>query len=200
MLEVSALDFDYQDKPLLRNIQFALSPGRLLHLRGANGAGKTTLLRLLAGLLSQAHGEIRYQGVSIYDDLPSYQQNICYVGHKPGISLLLTARENYHFGLHDSLKNVSFQKLIARLSLEGCEDTPGGLLSAGQRRRVALMRLFTTKASLWLLDEPLVALDADGIIILMDCIKEHLKRDGQIVLTSHQNLPLPENMYEEYCL
>lgn len=200
MLEVLALSFDYQDKPLLNNIQFSLDAGQLLHLRGSNGAGKTTLLRLLAGLLHPHEGEIRYGGEPIINDLTAYQQKLCYVGHKTGLNPLLTVRENCFFDMHWERRAISFESLLESFGLQGLGDELCYHLSAGQRRRVGLLRIAMTNASLWLLDEPLVALDKEAISTLMTCLEYHLAQGGQVILTSHQNLPLGQVVYLEYAL
>lgn len=200
MLDVCSLNFEYPDKPLLHEVQFMVKPGSLLHLRGNNGSGKTTLLKLLAGILQPLDGDIRYHGKLITDDLPSYQKNICFVGHKAGISPLLTVQENCKFDLHKSRCNLSIEELITSFGLDEFKDTPCSLLSAGQKRRVALLRLLMSDASLWLLDEPLVALDNDALLLFMTHLNNHLISGGIVVLTSHQSLPdKPEN-YQEYYL
>ena len=200
MLDVKHLNFDYPDKPLLNNVQFTLPAGQLLHLRGHNGAGKTTLLKLLAGLLYPTEGEIHYKGHVITDNRAEYQQSICYVGHKAGVSHVLTVRENCQFELQRGKHSMPFDALIERFALNGLEDMPCGLLSVGQRRRVALLRILMTNASLWLLDEPLVALDQDAVTVLMDCFNDHLNQGGAIILTSHQSLPIQNRACQEYCL
>lgn len=200
MLDVINLDFDYTDAPLLQSVNFTLSAGALLHLRGVNGSGKTTLLKLLAGLLHPQRGEIRYDGRSIHENMPQYQQKICYVGHKTGVSHILTVQEAFRFELQFQDQTASLNDVLSDFHLQGFEDVPCGLLSVGQRRRVALMRLLASPASLWLLDEPLVALDHKGVNILMSCIERHLTKGGQIILTSHQNLPLKAERFKEYCL
>lgn len=200
MLDVINLKFDYTDKPLLHDVQFSLAAGQLLHLRGHNGAGKTTLLKLLAGLLPPTEGEVRYLGRPITDNLAEYQQSICYVGHKAGVSQVLTVWENCQFDLQRGQHCMPFDELIYRFSLTGLEDTPCGLLSVGQRRRVGLLRILMSDASIWLLDEPLVALDQDAVSILMDCFRNHLDKGRQIILTSHQPLPLHDRDLQDYCL
>ncbi len=200
MLDVIDLCFDYPDRPLLNGVQFTVHAGCLLHLRGSNGAGKTTLLKLLAGMMRPLHGGICYQGSSIYEDLPVFQQHLCYVGHKTGVSQLLTVRENCRFELHRGRSGLSFDDLIKSFGLEGLEDSVCGLLSVGQRRRVGLLRLLMSNAPLWLLDEPLVALDNDAVELLMAVLDRHLLSGGLVVLTSHQNLHLSKEKYQEYSL
>ena len=148
MLDIIDLDYDFPDRRLLQGVQFTVRPGALLHLRGGNGAGKTTLLKLLAGVLQPAHGDIRYRGDSINKDLAHYQQQICYVGHKTGVNQLLTVREHCRFELHRGRSEMSFNQLMMSCALVGLEEVSCGLLSEGLRRRVGLLRLLMSNASL----------------------------------------------------
>lgn len=198
MLEVIDLNFDYQDNPLLNRVIFSLPPGGMLHLRGVNGSGKTTLLQLIAGLYRPAEGEIRFSGQNIHQDLPAYHQQLCFIGHKPGINLSLTLRENYLFDPH--YQEGTIDEFASIFKLAPYLDTPCGLLSAGQRRLVALLRLWTSTAKLWLLDEPLVALDDHALGLIISKVDNHREQGGSVLLTSHQKLPLNTRSYQEYCL
>jgi heme exporter protein A len=200
MLEVIDLHFDYPDKHVLKGVQFAVPAGGLMHLRGSNGAGKTTLLKLLAGMLRPTKGDIRYDRQSIYEDITGYQQTICYIGHKTGVSQLLTVRENCHFDLRRDHTGLPFKELIHSFALGGLEEVTCGVLSVGQRRRVGLLRLLMSNAHIWLLDEPLVALDHQAVTTLMISLQKHLANGGLVVLSSHQNLPLGTDNYQEYLL
>jgi heme exporter protein A len=199
MLDVTALSFDYQDKPLLNKVEFSLAAGQLLHLRGANGGGKTTLLKLLAGLLQPHEGEIRYEGAAINKDLAAYQQKLCYVGHKMGLHPLLTIRENCFFDMHWGRRTLAFANLLTSFGLQNLADEPCHTLSAGQKRRASLLRIAMTDAKLWLLDEPLIALDSEAVKLLITYLEKHLARGGQVILTSHQSIPLRQ-AYQEYFL
>ncbi len=198
MLDVINLSFDYQEQPLLNNVAFHLPVGGLLHLQGANGAGKTTLLKLIAGLYRPLEGEIHFSQKNIYQDLAQYQREICFVGHKAGINPSLTLRENCLFDLH--YKQQPVEDLAAIFKLEAHLDYPCALLSAGQRRQAGLLRLWMTNAKLWLLDEPLVALDERALDIIMNKIEAHRKQGGAVLLTSHQKLPLDPVDYQEHRL
>ena len=179
MLAAEGLQFDYGDKPLLQNISFALSAGAALHIKGANGAGKTTLLKLLAGLLHPTEGKIKHQ----------YQHKLAYVGHKAGVNMHLTPREHARFDLSPNLSDALINTSLRRLNLFDLQHTPCGLLSAGQCRRVGLLQLINSDALLWLLDEPLVALDQESIKILGNILLAHVRAGGVVVFTSHQALP-----------
>ncbi|MFJ1268129.1 heme ABC exporter ATP-binding protein CcmA [Legionella lytica] len=198
MLDVINLCFDYQEQPLLNKVAFHLPAGGLLHLQGANGAGKTTLLKVIAGLYRPAEGEIRFAQKNIHLDLAEYQRQICFVGHKTGINPSLTLRENCLFDLHYQKQPI--EELVSLFKLQAHLDYPCALLSAGQRRQVGLLRLWMTKAKLWLLDEPLVALDDSALELIMTKVEEHRKEGGAILLTSHQKLPLNPIAYQEHRL
>jgi len=179
MLDVHGLQFDYGDKPLLQDVSFVLEAGAVLHIKGANGAGKTTLLKLLAGLLDPTEGEIKYKD----------KKSICYMGHKAGVNTHLTPREHVRLDLDPNLSDESIDDVLVCLKLHDLQNTPCGLLSAGQRHRVGLLQLLSSDALLWLLDEPLVALDQESMRILGDLLQAHVRAGGAIVFTSHQPLP-----------
>jgi len=201
MLHVTNLSFDYLSTPILQRISFHLPKGKLMHLRGENGAGKTTLLKLIAGLISPQEGEIRFQGDLINHYKSTYHQELCYIGHKLGINMALTPRENYYFDLENENINVHDWMIpITNLSLQGLEDIPCNRLSMGQRRKVALLRLFQTRKKLWLLDEPFVGLDTNAMNLLVKRLLAHLADDGSVIMTSHQTIPSNLAHYLEYTL
>lgn len=200
MLEVTNLYFDYSDRPLLRKVQFQLAPSVLLHLHGHNGAGKTTLLKLIAGLLQPTQGDIRYQGRLIAKDLDAYHKQISYVGHKTGVSQLLTVSEQCKLQYQPDGVLQSYDTLLQQFGLQGLAHVSCALLSVGQRRRVGLLRLFMSNASLWLLDEPLVGLDKASIECLVNCFERHLDRGGHIVISSHQTIPIKRQYCQDYRL
>jgi heme exporter protein A len=84
--------------------------------------------------------------------------------------------------------------------LEEVLDVPCALLSAGQQRQAGLLRLWASQARLWLLDEPLVALDERAMSVLLAKMAEHRTTGGAILMTSHQDLPLNPANYQEYQL
>jgi heme exporter protein A len=188
MLRVTALDFDYQDKPLLQDVNCYLPQGGLLHIQGANGVGKTTLLKLIAGLYRPLSGAVHFEG------------QLCYVGHQPGIHRYLTLRENCLYDTHYRANEHNIDELAAVFGLQSMVDMPLALLSAGQQKQVGLLRLWMTEAKLWLLDEPLVALDEASQGLLMAHMQQHRQRGGGIILTSHQAMPLDIQDYQVYTL
>lgn len=177
MLKVSNLAFEFPDRKLIKNISFVVKPGYALHVTGANGAGKTTLLRLLAGLLIPADGEVSFKG------------GVSYLSHQYGVNLFLTPFEHLRFDLNATDEEAA--ELLQKFNLERVANKPLGLLSDGQKRRVSLMQLIYSEHEVWLLDEPLVGLDAKGMALLGEIIQSHLKQEGLVIFTSHQALPFP---------
>ncbi|HVT62175.1 MAG TPA: heme ABC exporter ATP-binding protein CcmA, partial [Legionellaceae bacterium] len=205
-VSVQQLYFDYPSPTLslcqtslLHKISFDLPKNGILHISGANGSGKTTLLKILAGFFRPVAGYIFFDQKDIWSALPEYQQHICYLGHKNGISMDLTAWEHCHFDLQIPKYSPQIPLALQQLSLWHVKDLPCQLLSAGQKRRVALLRLLFSSASLWLLDEPIVGLDDAGITVLMSLLQNHITSGGQVIYTSHQALPWGNIAYQEYC-
>ena len=201
MLKVSTLSFDYENRPVLEQVSFSVISGQVLHLRGRNGVGKTTLLKLLAGLILPQDGQIYFDHQLIHDNLTAYQQSVCYIGHRPGLSSALSLRENYRFDCRCDLnKMINFDSYLRDFDLHTLADTPCAALSMGQRRRGSLLRLMVTNAKLWLLDEPFTSLDKEGTVLLMQKITEHVNNQGIVIMTSHQPLPQPQFTVCEYLL
>lgn len=189
MLEVENLACSRGDRPLFRNLSFRLAAGQLLHVQGPNGSGKTTLLRTLCGLSQPAAGEIRWRGRTLSDDRSAYLGELAYVGHSNALHGDLTGDENLGFEARlAGTGAVAVQTILSGLGLGRVAGLPVKLLSQGQKRRTALARLFVQEKPLWILDEPLTALDARACQTLLAHFARHLERGGLIVLTSHQEL------------
>jgi len=169
---------------LFAGLSFVLEPGESLLVTGPNGAGKTSLLRMIAGLLPLHAGRIESSDASLA--LPE----LChYVGHLNGIKSALTPCENAKFWV-DFLGGggANLDDAFERFGISDLEDLPAGLLSAGQKRKLALVRLFAAKRPIWLLDEPSVSLDAASAKVLDKAITQHLAEGGIGVVVSHTPL------------
>jgi len=193
-LSVKNLSIEKQDRWLFQNISFEIKPKEVLHLEGENGSGKTTLLRALCGLTMPDEGEVFWNGISIDKQSYDYHLQLSYLGHSDGIKQDLTVLENLRVSmvLSRSIYKVSdkaiLEDILKGIGLENKEDTLAFHLSAGQRRRLAFARCLLNDSSLWILDEPLTALDTKGISFIEYAIKMHIERGGLAVITSHQPL------------
>lgn len=176
---------------LFDGLTLDLHAGELLWLRGENGRGKTSLLRLAAGLSAPERGELQFQGRPVRRPA-DLGRALVFVGHANALKEDLTAGEALQFLLRIHGRRCDaavVQGALERLGLTGRRDAMVRTLSQGQRRRVALARLAAevqeASPSLWLLDEPFDALDADGVERVNALLAEHLRRGGSVLLTSH---------------
>ena len=178
------------ERLVFTGLSFSLPPGGALVLTGANGSGKTSLLRLVATLIAPAAGRLSWGAVAVESDIAAYRARLHYVGHQDGIKPGLTACENLAYwaalrGCRLRRAAPALGAALAALGIEAVADWPCRWLSAGQRRRLALARLFAAPASIWLLDEPTSALDHDNQIRLERAIVEHRASGGRVVVASH---------------
>lgn len=174
------------ERVLFRDLSFVVQPGEGLLVTGPNGAGKTSLLRQIAGLLPLMAGRLSLEGAKPDAELPE----LChYVGHLNGIKTSFTVRENLAFWADFLGENDgSVPRALGAFGLTPLADFPAGLLSAGQKRKVALSRLYAAPRPIWLLDEPQVSLDAPSLKLLEAAIKEHLEAGGIAMVASHTAL------------
>ncbi len=171
-------------RTLYDNLSFSLSAGEALLLTGPNGSGKTSLLRQIARLLPLDGGSIACEGFDRAEETH-------FAGHAAAVKDALTVRENLAFwcDLYGHA-DAPLETALATLKLGPLAQLPGRVLSAGQKRRLALARLLAIRRGLWLLDEPDTALDAEGRATLLDIIAGHRARGGMIVIASHGTLAL----------
>jgi heme exporter protein A len=191
-LAVERLQVWRGERHVLRGISFELKSGGLLHVHGPNGAGKSTLLRVVSGLLTPEEGRVSWQGQPISKDRDAYHRSLAFASHEPALKADLTALENLHYAV-GMRREVSAQELHAALARTGvahCADLPARVLSAGQKRRVAMARVVAMRASLWLLDEPLTNLDPAGSAIFSDLLSEHVANGGMALVVAHQEMQL----------
>jgi len=179
------------DRLLFKNVGFELSAGGLMYVLGENGSGKSSLLRLLCGLLTPEDGEVFWNGKSIKHDAESYQADLIYIGHLNGLKDDLTVLENLEFSTRlvgNMVDNGTILNALTAIGVARCANLPVGVLSQGQKRRVALARLWLTRSKLWILDEPFAALDAASIAVLAAQLNQHMANGGMTIITTHQDV------------
>jgi heme exporter protein A len=192
MLEAVDLECTRGERVLFSGLALRVEPGTLLRVAGPNGTGKTSLLRMLCGLLQPTQGEIRWRGESIRSLREEYWSALAYVGHLNGVKDDLTAAENLRASAGIAGLDADEGKLRGALDavgLAGFEDSLARFLSQGQKRRIALARLFLSGGMpLWILDEPFTALDARGVAALSALVARHLADGNIVVFTTHQEV------------
>ncbi|MEA5666676.1 heme ABC exporter ATP-binding protein CcmA [Stenotrophomonas sp. MH1] len=185
LLAARGLRFTRNDDPVFGPLDLHVDAGEALLVQGSNGAGKTTLLRVLAGLLHPDAGQIDIDGrPAKAQDRSRY---IAYLSHLTALKQDLGTLENLHFlcGLQGRRARQMPGNALAIVGLAGYEDTLVRQLSAGQKKRLALARIWLSPAPLWLLDEPYANLDLDGINLVNRMISAHLRSGGAALVTTH---------------
>jgi heme exporter protein A len=185
LLAARRLSFSRNDEPVFGPIDFEVGAGEALLVQGDNGAGKTTLLRVLAGLLRADAGEVDIDGKPAQPGVRA--RAIAYLGHLPALKADLDTLQNLDFlcGLHGRRPRQLPADALGMVGLAGHEDTLARQLSAGQKKRLSLARLWLSPAPLWLLDEPYANLDLDGINLVNRMISAHLRDGGAALVTTH---------------
>ena len=193
MFAVRDLSCRRGERLVFAGVEFALAPGAALLLRGSNGSGKSTLLRCLAGLLAPLAGAVQWDGRPAAEDPEAFRARLHYLGHLDGLKPALTPRENLQFwqSLRGRADPALAERALGHFALAALADLPARLLSAGQRRRLALARLLAAPAPLWLLDEPNAALDEDSHGRLATALEGHRAGGGIVVIAIHGGFALP---------
>jgi heme exporter protein A len=180
-LIADALGCERNGRVVFSDVSFTLAPGQCAELRGANGAGKSSLLRVVAGLVPLAGGVLTLDGESELAMLCHY------AGHLDGIKPAMTVSENLQFWA-DCFGGGDVDAALASFALRDLREEAVQILSAGQRRRLALSRLLLSPRKVWLLDEPMTALDAVSQEKLRGHMMAHLDSDGLILVATHSDL------------
>ena len=177
MLQVSSLSVARGGMTLLCGVDFSLSAGQVLVLRGANGLGKTSLLRCIAGLQDPVEGQI------------TAPETVAYSGHADGLKGQMTVLENLAFWAsiyHGPSPDVALDSY----DLRALADRPAANLSAGQKRRLGLARMQVSGCALWVMDEPTVSLDAHNVALFRAVLDRHVHSGGAAVITTHIDLEI----------
>ncbi|MDB4091436.1 heme ABC exporter ATP-binding protein CcmA [bacterium] len=177
MLQVSNLSVARGGMKLLCGVDFSLSAGQILVLRGANGLGKTSLLRCIAGLQDPVEGQI------------TAPETVAYSGHADGLKGQMTVLENLAFWAsiyHGPSPDVALDSY----DLRALADRPAANLSAGQKRRLGLARMQVSGCALWVMDEPTVSLDAHNVALFRAVLDRHVHSGGAAVITTHIDLEI----------
>ena len=186
-LTVEALACRRGGRAIFGGVGFRLANGEVIALTGRNGAGKSSLIAMLCGRLRPEAGAIRLDGL---DDL-QLAEAAHLVGHRDGLKTALTAAENLRFAQELlGMPGLDPAEALATVGLPHVGPLPVGYLSAGQRRRVALARLLVASRPIWLLDEPMAALDVGSQAMLSQLMQDHLAAGGAILAATHGPLGL----------
>ncbi|MCL4434598.1 MAG: heme ABC exporter ATP-binding protein CcmA [Actinobacteria bacterium] len=174
--------------PVLAGVDLRVERGEVVVVEGPNGAGKSSLLRLCAGLLPVSRGEAQVAGYDLQAGRDEARKRIGLLGHAPALYDDLTVRENLVFHMKAARADPArIPGALERLGVGGrLESTRAGLLSAGQRRRVAIAFLVARHPEIWLLDEPHASLDAEGRAMLGEVVAQAAAAGSTMLIASHE--------------
>ncbi len=182
-------------RTVFAGLGFALERGEALLLRGSNGSGKSSLLRVLALLTPWRAGSLEWDGETVGEDRDAYRARLRFLGHADALKPALTVRENLDFTARladPGLADADIDRALEAVGLDELAGLSARLLSAGQRRRLALARLAASPGELWLLDEPGTGLDTASLDRLHGLIADHRGRGGIVIASTHGDLDPPE--------
>ena len=191
-LELESLAVDRGGRRLFEGLDLAMAAGEAVALTGPNGSGKTSLLRAIAGLIRPAAGRVRFcsQAGEIEPE-EARGQGLHLLGHQDGLKTARTAWEELLFQVRwTGGDEASAAAAVEALELAPVRALEVRMLSAGQRRRLALARLIASPRPLWLLDEPMAPLDTARRARFGELMKRHLEGGGLILAAVHDPLPI----------
>jgi heme exporter protein A len=192
LVQAQNLSFERSGRIIFSSVNLYLEEGQIIFIKGKNGSGKTSLLRCLAGFTPITSGKILWYDNEVLPAFYSEEPLVAWLGHLDAIKGSLTVKDNLlFFAKIWSVKLNILNKCIKKLSFEKFMNFPASWLSAGEKRRLSLLRLSFCPAKVWILDEPSTFLDSDNRETLINIMNAHLKNKGAIVCATHDDLKIP---------
>lgn len=204
LIQVKSVKKLYTNKEALKGVSLDLHEGEIFALLGVNGAGKTTLSTILAGLHPPTHGDVLFQGDSIYKNIVSYRKIVGFCPQKPNLDLSLTLEENLIFaGRYHRMSPTDIQArikwLMDEFDLHEYAKSKASVLSGGYKQRFLIARSLLHRPKLIILDEPTVGLDPHIRRQLWEQIKV-LKQNGSSILLTTHYLDEAEYLSDRVCI
>ena len=191
-LEINDLECIRNEKSIFQNLTFKVESSQTILITGKNGSGKTSLLRIIAGFIVNYKGEVLFNSKKI-NDFNKLIADFKFVGQKNSLKENLTVQQNIELWQYLYQTTIDIDQITGPLNIKSFLDKDVSSLSDGQRKRVSLSRLTISQSKVWLLDEPLVYLDADKVKLLGSLIDKHNKDGGMTIYSSNTKNNLDYN-------
>ena len=193
MFLANNLSFKRNGREIFREINIALPPKKIIHLKGRNGIGKTTLINIMTNMLLPKTGEIYWNGKNIKKNTNDFFSNLTYIMDTQTSKKEMTVNENIKFWVRLSsshIKPTELERIFEILLLSNYKNTQVNFLSKGEIKKLELCRLIIEQKKLWILDEPYVGLDETTIDLINETFKNHIANNGMIFFSSHYQTEL----------
>ncbi|RJG20623.1 ATP-binding cassette domain-containing protein [Paenibacillus thiaminolyticus] len=189
-LEIDDLTFSYRQEPVLEHLSLRIYPGERVCIKGKNGSGKSTLLKIISGLI-YTEASILFNGMPV-KDMRAYKKRIAYISDTPYLYDLLTGRENLAFFLHMwgiEDKHLYWEKaesLAGKFNLTDALDKTVSSYSLGMKHKLFFIGMYARETEIFLLDEPLSALDQESQQIMIDFLLQYSYEESKsVIFVSH---------------
>ena len=193
MLLANNISFKYSERFLFKNLDLSISPKTIIQIKGKNGTGKTTLIKILSNILIPTTGEIYWNGKNINKNTRYFFNNLTLIMDTNTSKGDMTVYENIQFWqklFKSPIKNNEINLLLEMLNIHNYKNTFVKYLSYGEKRKLEISRLILEKKKLWIFDEPYLGLDEAAINIFNETLKNHIKAEGMVILSSHYHLEM----------
>ena len=188
MLLANKITYKRLNKTIFENIDIAVTPGKIIFIKGNNGSGKTTLIKNLLNILEPSEGDIYWLGKKLKNNLFNFYKSTTLILDKPTSSMDMTVIENIIFWKRISSSKIneeSINRLLDVLKIDKYINTKTMYLSQGEVKKLELTRLILEQKKLWILDEPYNSLDSNSIELINDTFIDHVSNEGAIIFSSH---------------
>ena len=182
LLEVKNINKTFDNKEILKDINFSISGGKIIGLLGRNGAGKSTLIKLINDLLTPDSGEILVNGKNVGVETKkviSYLPERTYLNKQMRVSEVI----DYFSDFYDNFDSKKAKKLLKDLDLDINQKLTK--MSKGMQEKVQLVLVMSRKADLYILDEPLGGVDPATRDYILDTILSNFNEGASVIISTH---------------
>lgn len=185
-IQLEHVDKAYKNQTIFKDLNLAFEKGGSYGIMGHNGSGKSVLLKLMAGFATADAGRVVIDGKVLKKDMDFI----------PGAGVVINSPEfmNHMSGMKNLLYLAEIRKRISRTDVENilktfhlyeARDKKVSTYSLGMKQRLRLAQALMESPDILLLDEPMNALDKDGVALVKSILTEHIRQGKTLIFTSH---------------